>query len=364
VICCDRCLRRSILLGVMAPLIEVAAADAPGKRTPELLALEDRDLAEAIAPRHADKLIKAAREQDIGELRASMRSAAIWACCRHEERYYPAPLLGDPQSPPALLGRGDPDLLGELALDSSVTVVGSRRPSSYGREVAHSLAGELASAGLTVISGMAMGIDSRAHEGTLDVGGRTVAVLGGGPDVVYPPRSGRLYGRIVENGLVVSELPPGTRPHRWSFPARNRIMAALGRITVVVEAAAGSGSLITARMAADLGRDVGAVPGRIGTKVAEGTNGLLADGAIVVRGAQDVLDAMLGAGAPGLEPRMAELSSEQAAILDLVERGHETPDAVATASGMPVAEAIAALSALELLGRVSAGASGRYVAAI
>jgi DNA processing protein len=362
VICCDRCLRRSILLGVMAPLIEVAAADAPGKRTKELLALPDEELARAIAPAHAANLLRTARERDIGELRARMRAGSIWACCRDDPRY-PAPLRGDPQSPPALLGRGDPERLNDLDFEASVTVVGSRRASSYGREVAHSLASELAAGGLNVISGMARGIDSRAHEGALDAGGLTVAVFGCGPDVVHPPSAARLNDRIVEHGLTISELPPGTRPHRWSFPARNRIMAALGRMTVVVEAAAGSGSLITARMAADLGRDVGAVPGRIGTKVAEGTNGLLADGAIVVRGAQDVLDAMLGAGAPRLERRGAELSAEQAAILELVERGHETPDAIATASGLPVAEAIAALSALELLGRVSAGASGRYVAA-
>jgi DNA processing protein len=362
VICCDRCLRRSILLGMLAPFIEVAAADAPGKRTKELLALSDRDLAEAIAPHQADELLKTAHARDVGELRASMLSAAIWACCCHAERY-PAPLLGDPQSPPALLGRGDPDLLDELDFNAAVTVVGSRRASSYGREVAHSLAAELAAAGLTVISGMARGIDSCAHEGALDAGGLTVALFGCGPDVIHPPSARRLSERIVDRGLVISELPPGTRPHRWSFPARNRIMAALGRMTVVVEAAAGSGSLITARMAADLGRDVGAVPGRIGTRVAEGTNALLADGAIVVRGAQDVLDAMLGTGAPRLERHAAELSGEQAAILDLVERGYETPDAIATASGIPVAEAIAVLSTLELLGRISAGVSGRYLAA-
>jgi DNA processing protein len=139
-------------------------------------------------------------------------------------------------------------------------------------------------------------------------------------------------------------------------------MAALGRMTVVVEAAAGSGSLITARMAADLGRDVGSVPGRVGPRVSEGSNGLLADGAVVVRGAQDVLDGMLGPGAPPPSRRREALSAEQAAILELVERGCETPDAVAAASGIGVAEASAALSALELSGHLSA-TSGRYAAA-
>ncbi len=350
-----------MLVGLMAPLIEVAAEDAPGKRTPELLALSDENLVEAIAPKKSAALLGAISDRDVADVRASMRAGGIWACCRDDPRY-PRPLLGDPQSPPALLGRGDPGVLDRLDFGTSVTVVGARRASSYGREVARSLAAELAAAGLTVISGMARGIDSCAHEGALDAGGLTVAVFGCGPDVVHPPSADRLSDRIAEHGLTISELPPGTRPHRWSFPARNRIMAALGRMTVVVEAAAGSGSLITARMASDLGRDVGAVPGRIGARISEGTNGLLADGAIVVRGAQDVLDAMLGPGVRQAERGRAALSAEQEAILELVELGHETPDAVAAASGMEVGEAVAALSALELAGAVKA-ASGRYVAA-
>ncbi len=281
----------------------------------------------------------------------------IWTCARGDE-LYPAALGVVYQPPEVLYGRGDRELLAEIA--PAVTVVGARRASRHGGEVTSRLAADLCAAGLTVVSGMAIGIDSWAHEGALEAGGRTVAVLGGGADVVYPRAKRHLYERIAEHGLVLSEQPPGTEPAKWMFPARNRIMAALGRLTVVVEAAQRSGSLITARLAAEIGRDVGAVPGRVGTPLAAGTNHLLADGAIVVRDAQDILDAVLGAGAPRLERSAPELSRDQAAVLDLVGRGHTTPDAVAAASGMAVGGAIAALASLELLGRLVADGSGRY----
>lgn len=359
---CDACLRRALLIAAMAPLIETASANKPGSRTPELLALADRELARAVARPHADDLLSEARSHDLAAFRGSMGKADGWALCRHAEGY-PEAFRGDDQAPAALFGRGEPALLAELEPEAAVTVVGSRRPSRYGIEVARSLGAELAAAGLSVISGMALGIDSRAQQGALDTGGRTVAVLGSGPDVPHPPSGRRLYERIVERGLVLSELPPGTRPFRWTFPARNRIMAALAEMTVVVEAAEQSGSLITARMASDLGREVGAVPGRVGTPLAAGTNALLADGAVVVRGAQDVLDAMLGPGASLFGKAEPKLTAEQREVFDLVGRGHETADAVATAAQIPVAEAGAALLALELAGAVVSDQSGRYSAA-
>src|SRR6201991_1809853 len=135
----------------------------------------------------------------------------------------------------------------------------------------------------------------------IDAGGPTIAVLGCGPDTPYPAAHRSLWGRIAETGAVVSELPPGATPWRWSFPARNRVMAALAGMTVVVEAAARSGSLITADLAADLGRDLGAVPGPGNSRAAAGPNNLLAGGACLVRGAQDILDALLGPGARRLE---------------------------------------------------------------
>ncbi len=176
-----------------------------------------------------------------------------------------------------------------------MTVVGARRASSYGREIARELGRELAAAGFLVVSGLAFGIDACAHRGALDAG-LTVAVLGCGADVAYPAAHRSLWRRISEQGLVLSELPPGTGAWRWTFPARNRIMAALAGMTVVVEAAQRSGSLITADLAADLGRDLGAVPGPVNSRASAGANDLLAGGACLIRDAQDVLDAMLGPG--------------------------------------------------------------------
>src|SRR5436305_5249316 len=161
--------------------------------------------------------------------------------------------------------------------------------------MARELGRELAAAGLLVVSGLAFGIDACAHRGALDAN-TTVAVLGCGADGAYPASHRSLWRRICERGLVLSEMPPGTGAWRWTFPARNRVMAALAGMTVVVEAAARSGSLITADLAADLGRDLGAVPGPVTSRASAGPNDLLAGGACVVRNGQDVLDAMLGAG--------------------------------------------------------------------
>jgi DNA processing protein len=359
---CGDCLRRAWLVGSLAGHIEKAASREPGHRAHELLALSDEDLTGAIARSKADAFLARARGRLPERLRAAIAGARAWACCRHDELYPDA--LGDLGDPPAILfGRGDPTLLAALGTADLVTVVGSRRPSGYGRELATALGRELASAGLAVVSGMAMGIDSCAHRGALEAGGLTIAVLGTGVDLAYPLRCARLYEEIVERGLVIGELPPGTKAWRWTFPARNRIMAALGGMTVVVEARKRSGSLITATMAQDLGREVGAVPGRVGASSAAGTNDLLRDGGQVIRGAQDVLDSMLGAGAasrvrpavpsPALEPELAR-------VLDLVESGLGSADALATASKLAPGPLAAALVRLELTGYVRSDSAGRY----
>jgi len=201
----------------------------------------------------------------------------------------------------ALFGRGDPTLLAKLRPENAVTVVGARKASTYGREVARELGRRLAEAGLIVISGLAFGIDACAHRGALDAG-TTVAVRGCAADAPYPAAHRSLWRRISERGLVLSELPPGCGAWRWSFRARNRIMAALSGVTVVVEASERSGSLLTADLAADLGRDVGAVPGPVNSRLSAGPNDLLAGGACLVREAQDVLDAMLGSGVGPTRP--------------------------------------------------------------
>jgi DNA processing protein len=185
-------------------------------------------------------------------------------------------------------------------------------------------------------------------------------VLGGGPDVVYPASARRLHGDILRSGAAISEAPPGSRPGPGSFPVRNRIMAALGEMTVVVEAAEPSGSLITARKALELGRELGAVPGPVTSRVSEGANGLIADGAAAIRGAQDVLDRLLGVGVSQAGRRGPALEPPLARVAELVELGSVSCDGLATASGLTPEEAAVALARLELLGYVRVDADGRY----
>jgi DNA processing protein len=359
---CDRCLQRSWLVGSLADRIEDRLGDRHGTVPGELLRLPDEELAAAVGGREGERFLERSRERDPTCLRTAVRGAHCWACCRHDGAYPPRLLdLGD--VPAVLFGRGSPSLLTELRERTCVTVVGSRRPSAYGRELAESLGGQLAAAGAVVVSGMALGIDSRAHEGALGVDGRTVAVLGGGAETATPASRAKLYERIVERGLVLSELPPGATPRRWTFPARNRIMAALSGMTVVVEARHRSGSLITAGLAGDLGREVGAVPGQVGTSGAAGTNELLREGAQVVRGADDVLDSLLGPGRAPPPPAggpKTELEPKLAVVLARVHEGASSPDAVSRSCGLEPGEAGAALVRLELEGRVSTDSMGRY----
>ena len=229
--------------------------------------------------------------------------SGCWSTCSHWDGF-PASLAAlGAGAPKALFAAGDFHAFERLQPERSVTVVGSRRAGAYGRDVAHELSRLLGSSGITVISGLALGVDSAAHEGALAGAGETVAVLGTGAERSYPRSRRHLYERIRAQGLVLSELPPGSPTFRWMFPARNRVMAALAGITVVVEAAERSGSLITAEMALDAGRQVGAVPGPVTSWRSSGTNKLLADGAAVVRDAQDVLDLLLGPGQEALARR-------------------------------------------------------------
>jgi DNA processing protein len=355
---CAECLRRCWLLARLAPYIERIATGAPGRRSPELLRLSNDDLAAVAAPNAAGEILRDVSAISERVMRADLAAAECWACCRHDS-LFPVGLRDAADAPWALIGRGAPRLLAELAPEGAVTVVGSRRASSYGREVARALARELAAAGLVVVSGLAFGIDACAHRGALEAG-QTVAVLGCGPDVAYPAAHRSLLRRVCEDGLVLSELPPGVGAWRWSFPARNRIMAALGGMTVVVEAAERSGSLITADLAADLGRDLGAVPGPVGSRGSAGPNNLLAGGACVVRDAQDVLDAMLGPGAPRIARAGPRLERGLREALEAVERGADTCDGVAADLDLSGAEAAAALADLEGLGYISCSLVGVY----
>jgi len=356
---CADCLRRSWLLAALGPYVEKIATGEVGSRSPELLRLSNEELVEVAAPKAAAQVLGRVAALSEERMVAELLAAECWACCRHDH-LYPHSLHDAPDAPWALIGRGDPRLLDGLEPFGAVTIVGARRATAYGREVARELGRELAAAGIVVVSGLAFGIDACSHRGALDAAGRTIAVLGCGPDVPYPASNRSLWRRICETGAVVSELPPGATPWRWTFPARNRIMAALAGMTVVVEAATRSGSLITTDLAADLGRDLGAVPGPVTSRASAGPNGLLAAGAHVVRDAQDVLDAMLGPGCRQIERPAPKLDPDLEAVLAAVESGACSCDAVATATGLTAAAAAAALSRLELLDYLSCSNLGTY----
>jgi DNA processing protein len=359
---CAECLRRAWLVASLAGHIDTAVDNTPGNRARELLGLPNEELARVLARSKAASFLKSAAERDPKVMLAAVTGAEAWATCRHDE-LYPEALHDLTDAPAVIFGRGRPASLAQLARDDGVTIVGSRRPSRYGRELATELGGEIAAAGFAVISGMAIGIDSAAQQGALRAGGLTIAVLGCGVDVTYPPRAARLHREIADRGLVLGELPPETLPRRWTFPARNRIMAALGAMTVVVEARERSGSLITAEMAEDLNRDVGAVPGLVGTSPAAGTNALIHDGAHLIRDAQDVIDVLLGPGATKLASKTAlgpAVGPELVELLDLVERGSCSADSLARASGLEPGPLATALVRLELAGYLRRSGEGRY----
>jgi DNA processing protein len=358
---CDACLRRAHLVARLASRI-AGLLDRPRRWEPALLALGDDDLVAAVAGPEGD-VSSLLRGFDPSEARRAADQASVGAVCVHHE-LFPRSLCDLVDAPSALFFVGKPNHLEVLRSGPNVALVGSRRPSPYGLEMARALGRGLA-AGVTVVSGLALGIDAAAHRGCTEAGGLPVAVLAGGPDIPYPRSNRRVYREVARTGLVLSEMPPGQRAFRWSFPARNRLMAGLAGMTVVVEAAEPSGSLITAEFAEDLGRVVGAVPGRATARMAAGSNGLLREGAAVIRGPEDVLDDLLGAGAGAAaraeaeRRRRAVLSPELARVLEAVEAG-EGVGAIAAAAGVTARAARAALARLEADGLVVRGPLGSY----
>lgn len=288
---------------------------------------------------------------------------------------YPAQLRSVPDAPPFLYLRG------EIAMEDAlaVAIVGSRRATPYGLEMAERLAGELAARGVTVVSGLARGIDGAAHRGALGAGGRTIAVLGSGVDVVYPPENRHLAEKIAERGAVVSQFELGTRPLAFHFPTRNRVIAALALGVVVVEAAERSGSLITAGLAAELGREVMAVPGRVTSPESRGTHGLIQDGATLVQGWEDVIAQLptrwqacvrsSGAGPTSVmrdgardEAGLAPATMDGAErVLDVLGEDAATMDEVIQLAGLAPGQASALLLRLELAGRVRQLEGQRFV---
>ena len=269
---------------------------------------------------------------------------------------YPELLRHLPDPPLALFYRGDTALLKRPA----VAMVGSRRASAYGLNAARHLAGQLAIAGVTVVSGLARGIDAASHEAALDAGGGTIAVLGTGIDVVYPRSHKKLFRAIEERGLIVTEFAPAMPPLPTNFPIRNRIISGLAMATVIVEATGRSGSLITARMAAEQGRNVCAVPGTIFAAGAEGTNRLIQYGAKLVHDVNDILEELPGSPRLGSVPEIAP-DSPLREVLDVFTRDEATHiDAAAAKLKTSVAAVSDAVLQLELGGWLQALPGSRW----
>lgn len=279
--------------------------------------------------------------------------------------------LGDPDYPQALRQTHDPPLLLYLEGDRSLlggkalAVVGSRNPTSQGRDNAEAFARELAAAGLCIVSGLALGIDAAAHRGALEAGAGTIAFVGTGLDQVYPPGNQALAERIAAHGLVVSEYPLGTPPLAANFPRRNRLIAGLSQGCLVVEAAWRSGSLITARLASEAGRAVFAIPGSIHSAQSHGCHALIRQGATLVESAQDVLQELRltlptpvrPAGEPDFQADVsasADVSDEHARLLEAMGFEPVSLDALQARGGWPIAQLGALLLELELAGRVAA----------
>jgi DNA processing protein len=356
---CDDCLRRTALVAALAAWLDVewrkrsAPAGVLSLQDDELVAL---DASGRTARAHSAFSPQRARER--------IAAAGLTAACRCDDGY--PERLRELADPPAVL-----HVAGNAAAlerTEAVAIVGARRGTSYGLEVSRSLGRGLTAAGVSVVSGMAIGVDSAAHSGALEAAGAApVAVLAGGADVAYPASRRLLHAELIRRGCVVSELPPRFTAFRWCFVARNRLIAGLAALTVVVEATERSGSLTTADFAQQLGRPVGAVPGPVTSRFSAGTNSLLAAGAAVVRDKRDVLDQLLGPSdrrtdaeppppAVPLEPRLRRL-------LDAIERGRGSL-AELTSDPDATRRVLQGLTELELRGLVRREFGGRYVRAL
>jgi len=266
---------------------------------------------------------------------------------------YPRPLLETPDPPALLYLRGRRELLARPAL----AVVGSRNATPQGVSNAEQFARAFSSAGLTIVSGLALGIDAAAHRGGLDAAGSTIAVLGTGADILYPARNRALGERIASEGLIVSEFPLGTPPHGSNFPRRNRVISGLARGCLVVEAALASGSLITARLAAEQGRDVFAMPGSIHSPHSKGCHALIKQGAKLVESAQDLLQEL------GIEALAAPVAAAAGAAAGLLAHLGYDPsdiDTLCARSGLTADLVSAMLLQLELDGKVASLPGGQY----
>lgn len=359
---CQTCLRRGRLVQALSARIGRLVDTRRPVR--ELLQRTDDELL-AVAGVGEERRDEVLRQAGHAAAQDAARPGDGGAVCIHDDGY-PARLRDLSDAPHVLFHTGPLDRLLRLCESRPVAVVGSRTPSAQAAEAAYALGRGLAAAGVTVVSGMAFGIDAACHHGALDGGGHALAVLASGADRASPAGNRALYRRLREVGTVVSEMPWGTTPLPWLFPARNRIMAALSEIIVVVEARDRSGSLITATFAADLGRGVAAMPGPPGARLAAGSNELLRDGATFIRDASDVLDALYGVGAGperSASPGRKRIAGDPVLgqVLDAVEVG-ETLEQMGARCGLGARELRAALARLEGTGLVRRAGLHGYVA--
>ena len=276
------------------------------------------------------------------------------------DRDYPANLRQISDAPPVLYIKGS--LLQQD--DLAIAVVGARYATSYGRQITQKLVFDLANAGLTVVSGLARGIDSVAHNTAIDAGGRTIAVLGNGPDIIYPPENRALAAEIIKNGAIVSEFPLGFGPKASNFPARNRIISGLSLSVLVTEAAIDSGSLITAGQAAEQSREVFAVPGPITSKMSAGSNNLIKEGVHPVTEAGDILEVLnierkqKQQEARNLKQETININKDEKKILDLLDSQTKHIDTIVRESGLATEKVSSALSMMEIRGLVKNYGSG------
>lgn len=297
--------------------------------------------------RTLSSFLQARETLNLAQLEAAVLRAKVHVYT-WDDPAYPAALRDLPDSPPVLFVKGtlEPDD------DWAIAVVGTRKPTAYGREVAQHFASGLAQQGLTIVSGLARGVDAIAHRAALEAGGRTLAVLGCGVDRVYPPEHHKLAQDIMAQGALISDYPLGTPPDAANFPARNRLISGLSRGVVVVEAGSTSGALITADFAAQQGRDVFAVPGSIFSPVSQGTHRLLREGAILATDVVDILEALhLEAIGEQRETRDAmPVTLTEATLLTYLSREPTHVDELVRASGMPVEMVNSTLVLMELKG--------------
>ena len=320
-----------------------------------IFAAERSAIAAVIGPRAADLLLDT-------DNRAEVDAALRWAdqpdqhLLTLDDPAYPALLLDLPDPPTVLYVRGRPECLGRPA----VAIVGSRNATPQGAANARAFGKALADAGMAVVSGLALGIDAAAHRGALDAGGDTIAVIGTGADRLYPARNQALALEIAERGAIVSEFPLGTPATASNFPRRNRIISGLSRGVLVVEAAVESGSLITARLGGEQGREVFAIPGSIHSPVSRGCHRLIRQGAKLVETAGDILEEFGTFAASPVAARDAAEDGARSAVLDCAGFDPVTVDELVERSGLTADALSVILLQLELDGRVSSLPGGRY----